>query len=45
MDPKKRASPNEKIPPSAATIQYPRPSGVGTRWLIGALSTAPAIEP
>ena len=45
VEPKKPASPKEKIPPSAASSKYPRPSGVGamptTLWLRGVLAMFP----
>ena len=31
VEPKNRASPKLKMPPSVETIQYPPPSGVGDR--------------
>src|SRR5438477_559081 len=40
VDPKKRASPKAKIPPSDATSQYPRPAGVG-RALVDDIDATP----
>ena len=45
VEPKKPASPNEKIPPSDATNQYPRPVGVATIATIGLFSRMPPVEP
>jgi hypothetical protein len=45
MDPKNEASPNEKIPPSEATSQYPLPSGVEAMPTVGALRSIDAADP
>jgi hypothetical protein len=45
MEPRNRASPKEKIPPSDATSQYPRPVGVGVIPTIGWFSRLPPIDP
>ncbi len=45
VDPKKRASPKLKIPPSPATSQYPLPDGVAAMPTIGAFSGRPCIDP
>src|SRR6516165_5963429 len=45
IDPKNAADPKLKIPPSAATSQYPRPSGVDAIPTIGDTSGSPPIDP
>ena len=45
VEPRNTASPNEKIPPSAATSQYPRPLGVDAIPTIGWLSLMAPVEP
>jgi hypothetical protein len=45
VDPAKRASPNEKMPPSDPTSQYPWPLGVGAIPTMGALSGRLAALP
>ena len=45
VEPKKRASPNVKIPPSAATSQYPCPEGVAVMPTTGADKRRPPTEP
>ena len=44
-EPWNRASPKEKIPPSAATSHYPLPVGVGAIPTIGLLSRMLPVEP
>ena len=44
-EPSKPASPKVKMPPSAATSQYPLPSGVAAMPTIGALSTMLPVLP
>ena len=45
MDPRKVASPKLKMPPSAATSQYPWPSGAAAMPTIGASSVLPPMDP
>ncbi len=45
VEPKKRASPKVKIPPSDATSQYPAASGVKVMPTIGAFSRMPPSDP
>ena len=45
VEPKKRASPNAKMPPSVATSQYPFPDGVGLMSTIARFRTMRAAEP
>ena len=45
VEPKNCASPNEKMPPSEATSQYPLPSGVEAMPTIGLLRVMPPVEP
>ena len=45
MEPRNGASPKEKMPPSAATSQYPRPVGVAAMPTTGELSGLPPMEP
>src|SRR5581483_6782510 len=45
VEPKKAASPNEKIPPSRATNQYPRPDGVAAIPTIGWFNRTAPVEP
>ncbi len=45
IDPWKSASPKAKMPPSAATSQYPPPPGVAAMPTIGWFSGVPPIEP
>src|SRR3954453_8867908 len=44
-DPRKRASPKAKIPPSEETSQYPLPVGVGAISTIGVLRSKEAVDP
>ena len=44
-DPLKWASPKAKMPPSDATSQYPRPSGVDAMATIGRLRGIDPAEP
>ena len=44
-DPLKVASPKAKMPPSDATIQYPRPSWVGAMPTMGSFRWLPPMEP
>src|SRR5258708_166225 len=45
VDPKNGASPKLKIPPSAATNQYPFPDGVAAIPTIGWFSASAPVEP
>src|SRR5947208_1720495 len=45
VEPENCASPNEKMPPSLATIQYPRPDGVAAIPTTGLLRRMPPVEP
>src|ERR1700722_13436927 len=45
VDPKNPASPKLKIPPSAATIQYPSPLGEGAMPTTGAAGLLRAFTP
>ena len=45
VDPKNRASPKLKMPPSEDSCQYPPLLGVGVMPIIGAASGLPPIEP
>src|SRR5262245_57701985 len=45
VEPKKRASPKPKTPPSEAVSQYPAPEVVGATPTIGWLSRRPPVEP
>jgi hypothetical protein len=45
IEPWKAASPKAKMPPSAAMVQYPPPSGVGARPTTGWLRTRLPVEP
>jgi hypothetical protein len=44
VDPKKGASPKLKMPPSAATNQYPAPSGEDSMPTMGLLSFCPGLS-
>jgi hypothetical protein len=45
VEPRKRASPKEKIPPSEATSQYPLPDGVAAMPTMGRLRRMAPVEP
>ena len=45
VDPKNRASPKAKMPPSEATIQYPFPVGVAAIPTMGWLRVISPVEP
>ncbi len=45
VEPKNWASPKVKMPPSEATSQYPRPSGVGAMPTMGRLRWMAPVEP
>ena len=45
MEPKKAASPKEKIPPSVPSSQYPAPFGVTAAPVIGRAGGLPASDP
>ncbi len=45
VEPRKAASPKEKIPPSEATSQYPCPLAVGAMPTTGLLSFSAPVEP
>ena len=45
VEPKNLASPKQNTPPSAATSQYPPPSGVAAMPTIGAVRAIPPAEP
>src|SRR5205823_10845866 len=45
VEPKKRASPKEKMPPSAATNQYPAPVGVAAIPTMGWFRRRLPVEP
>ncbi|MND00247.1 hypothetical protein D3C83_187910 [compost metagenome] len=45
VEPKNRASPKLKIPPSVATIQYPFRDGVAAMPTTGWFSARPPAEP
>ena len=45
VEPKNEASPKLKMPPSAATSQYPCPDGVAAMLTTGALSAVPLMLP
>jgi hypothetical protein len=45
VEPWKDASPNEKIPPSLPSSQYPSPLGVGVMPMMGLLSGCPDMSP
>ena len=45
VEPQNPASPKLNTPPSAATSQYPRPSGVAAMPTTGALSLRLPVEP
>ena len=44
-DPSKAAEPKLKMPPSAATSQYPAPPGPGAMPSMGSLSRMEPVEP